>query len=80
MRLKKEDNIKNDKITVRVSNMQLNKLKAKANVYCDGNLSEWILYAALHFIPSKEELVEDKKTPAKKAGAVTKSKRKVVRN
>lgn len=79
MRLKKEKIVKNEKLTFRLSIDDLKKIKRLAMTYCEGNESEWCLYAALNFMPSGDELEDDKKTPCKKQGAV-KTKRKIVRD
>ena len=39
---------------------ELNKIIIKPNIYTEGNLSQYILYAALNFIPGKEDFDEDK--------------------
>lgn len=57
MRLKgiKKEN-KTSSIGLRTSEEVKNMLQTKANLYTDGNLSEWIIYAALNYVPSKKEL------------------------
>lgn len=71
MRLKKEKAVKNEKLTFRLSGADLKKIKRMALIYCEGNESEWCLYASLNFMPSGDEL-EDEKTPRKKQGAKVK--------
>ena len=57
MRLKKKKKINKDKrTTFRSTEKELNKMQVKANLYTDGNLSEYILFAALNFVPSGDEL------------------------
>ena len=56
MRLKKQNDQKTSSITFRCRTEQENKIKQKANIYTDGNVSEYILYASLNFIPSKDDL------------------------
>ena len=58
MRLKKQKDNKNETIGARVNNEQLNKIKLNANIYTDGNLSEWLVYAALNCKPQKKDLTE----------------------
>ena len=66
MRLKKGDNNKINRTTFRSTQIESNKIKQKANIYTDGNISEYILFAALNFVPSKEDFEEEK--PKKKKG------------
>lgn len=56
MRLKKEKKNKNEMIAARVSKQQLNKIKINANLYTDGNISEWILYASINCKPKKKDI------------------------
>lgn len=58
MRIKKKKTIKCNFIGLRVSDKELNDLKLKANLYTEGNLSEWLLYSGLNYSPKKEELEE----------------------
>ena len=62
MRLKKGKNNKVCRTTFRSTEMEMNKIQQKANIYTDGNLSEYILFASLNFVPSKEDFEEDKPT------------------
>jgi len=39
---------KNDRIEVRVSSYNKNKIKLFAKMYADGNLSQWIVYACFN--------------------------------
>ena len=55
MRLKTEKTIKNESIRFRVEDHKKNKLQQKANIYTDGNLSEYLVYAGLNFVPSKDD-------------------------
>lgn len=45
-------------IHVKMSEAQLRALKKKANRHCEGNLSKWMRYAALHFIPHEGEIIK----------------------
>ena len=55
MRLKKVKNNKSETVSFRISMSKLNKLKMKAQLYTDGNLSEWIIFAATTRKPTKED-------------------------
>lgn len=55
MRLKKQKNNKTSRVTFRCTEKEENKLQQKANIYTEGNVSEFVLYAALNFVPSKED-------------------------
>lgn len=66
MRLKKGNNNKIKRVTFRSTEHENNKLQQKANIYTDGNLSEYILFAALNFVPSKEDFEEEKPKGKKK--------------
>ena len=41
-------------------------LQDKADLYADGNLSEWLRFAGLHYVPSKDQLVPKATKPKKK--------------
>lgn len=60
MRLKKKKERKEDQIQIRCKTSEKNEIQAKANLYTEGNLSEFILYAAKNYVPSKKELQNDK--------------------
>jgi len=47
---------KSQKIEVRVSEEFKNKVKQKALLYCEGNLSEYILSALENYKPRREDL------------------------
>ena len=55
MRLKKAKKNKTESVGVRCKESEFNLLQRKANIYTDGNLSEYVLFAALNFVPSKED-------------------------
>ncbi len=63
MRLKKPIKNKVENLTFRCTKDERMQIRRKAALYCEGNISEWILYAALNFIPDKEDF-EDEKPPA----------------
>jgi hypothetical protein len=56
MRLKKEKKIKRKGQTVKMTDEEKNKSQQKANLYCDGNLSEWMRYAAIYCVPNRKHL------------------------
>ena len=66
MRLKKQNKNKSERTTFRSTEKELHKIQQKANIYTEGNVSEYILFAALNFVPSKEDFEEDKPTKGKK--------------
>lgn len=53
---KKKRKSKDVKIEVRVDKVYKNGLKQKALLYCDGNLSEFILCALDNYVPRREDL------------------------
>ncbi len=60
MRLKRSKKNKEGRVSFRCLETEENKIQQKANIYTDGNLSEYVLYAALNFVPSKEDFEEEK--------------------
>ena len=61
MRLKKAKKNKTESVGVRCKQDEYNALQRKANIYTDGNLSEYVLFAALNFVPSKEDFELEEK-------------------
>jgi len=61
MRLKKNKKYKVARIEFKCKPAEKNRIQQKANIYTEGNLSEYVLFTALNFIPSKDDLEEDKK-------------------
>ena len=55
-RLKKKKNQKQNFIGLRASDEEKNKMQIKANLYTDGNLSEWIIYSGINYSPKRDEL------------------------
>ncbi len=71
MRLKRPVESKNERIDLRLTKAQKNKIKQKAELYCEGNVAEYVLYASLNFVPGKEDFEQEEiKTPAKKPGKI----------
>jgi len=56
MRIKKKNTTKDKFLGLRISEKEQNAIKIKANLYTEGNVSEWILYASTNYRPKKEEL------------------------
>ena len=55
MRLKKKKDNKSKAINVRCTEDEFNTIMRKALLYTEGNLSEFIVFAATEFVPSKED-------------------------
>ena len=47
---------KDESVRIRCHKEEKQRLQLKANLYTNGNLSEYLLYAGLNYIPVKEEL------------------------
>lgn len=60
MRLKKKSDLKTNNIAARCTDDDRNRVQAKANLYTEGNIAEWVLFAALNHVPSKEDFEEEK--------------------
>ena len=56
MRLKKRKNNKVKTIASRVTETEFNKIKLKAGLYAEGNVSDWLAIAALKYKPEKKDL------------------------
>jgi len=56
MRLKRKKDLKTERLAARATLKQLYKIQQKANIYTEGNVSEYIVFAALNFVPSKDDL------------------------
>ena len=66
MILKKHNRNKVDNVTFRCTREERMAMKRKAAIYNEGNLSSYILYAALNFIPDKNDFEIEIKTALKK--------------
>ena len=55
-RLKRDKIYKTEFIGIRCTQEQHNEIKIKANIYTDGNISEYVLYTALNFEVNYEDL------------------------
>lgn len=60
MRLKRPKKNKTGATAFRRTDEEANKIQQKANIYTEGNLSEYILYACLNFVPSKDDFEKEK--------------------
>lgn len=60
----KKDSAK-ERINIRLTKKQKNRIKALAEIYCDGNISAWIAYSAIN-APRKFLLEKEKGTDSKK--------------
>ena len=59
IRLKKRKTHKDHSITFRCTTEEYNRIMTKALLYCEGNLSEWALHAALNYRVVKKDLMEE---------------------
>lgn len=60
MRLKKNKKNKCKNINIRCTEEDFNKIKRKANIYTEGNISELVLFAVLDFVPNKDDFEKEK--------------------
>lgn len=67
MRLKKQIKNKVEKVETRCTKDEKMSIRRKSQLYCEGNISEWVLYAALNFVPDQTDF-EDEKPAVKAAG------------
>jgi len=49
---------KDERINLKISTEEYNKIHQKAMLYTNGNISAWIRYAAINCIPEGEDLEE----------------------
>lgn len=56
MRLKKKNNNKIIIVSARFSEREFNRLKIKAGLYTESNISEWIVFSAINHKPHKNDL------------------------
>jgi hypothetical protein len=56
--MNKKQKVKTIPIHVKMSAAQLKAIKRKAELNCEGNLSKWMRYAALHFNPHEGEIIK----------------------
>lgn len=60
MRLNKKKSNKTERVQLRCSIEEFNRIQTKANLYTEGNVSEYLLYVALEFVPGAEDLTPNK--------------------
>lgn len=70
MKLKKEKNNKNLNLNIRLSLEEKNMMQTKANLYAEGDLSHYVRYACMNFVPDKTDFTDEiiKKAKTKKNG------------
>lgn len=56
LRLKSLKEKKDEAVGFRCKEFDKNSLQGKADLYTGGNLGEWLIYAGLNYVPSKDEL------------------------
>jgi len=56
MKIKKRRALRDNVVAARVTQKEFNKMKLSANLYTEGNVSEWMIYAALEYKPKKADL------------------------
>jgi len=61
LRLKKVKRESRHNMTFRISEKEYNAVLRKAAVHTDGNVSEWVRYAAQNFTPRRSDLENDDK-------------------
>jgi len=61
MRLKKRKENRKYFAAARVTEAEYNKIKLRAGLYCEGNISDWVVSAALNYEPRKEHMKKDGK-------------------
>ena len=66
MKLKTSNKKKTGRINIRCYETEENKIVRLAMLYAEGNVSEYVLYAALNFVPSKEDFEKEIKPRGKK--------------
>lgn len=64
-RIKRDKKYKTEFMGIRCTNEQFNRIKTKSLLYTDGNLSEYVLYAALNFNVSDKDLENKPSKPSK---------------
>jgi hypothetical protein len=53
---KKQSTGKKRVLTLRLSSEELTLIRVKAMQFCDGNVSDWMRYAALYLLPLEEHI------------------------
>lgn len=60
MELKQTKKNRTETIKIRCSIEEYNRLQTLANLYCNGNLSQFMRYSGLNFIPGIEDFKKEK--------------------
>jgi hypothetical protein len=60
VRIKKVKRETRSNLTIRLSQIEYNQVLQKALTYTEGNISEWVRYAAQNCMPRKADLEPDK--------------------
>lgn len=47
---------KNTRINVRITEKEYKKIKRKAMLYAEGNISAYLIYCGINFVPHKSEI------------------------
>ena len=50
-------------LTVKVTEIDLDIIREKAELYTDGNLSEWIRYCSTQLLPKSRDLLDEDRNP-----------------
>jgi len=66
MRLKRESSNKTSRINFRCTQEEEHLITRKALLYSEGNISEYILFAAKEFVPSTDDFEVENKKKGKK--------------
>jgi len=66
MRLRKIKNVKQSTIGVRCTKREREFIRKRAMLYCEGNLSEYIVYCCLNFVIGKQDIEEGGIIPPRK--------------
>lgn len=59
MKLKKTKTNKVVPVSFRCTEKEFNKLKQKANIYTEGNVSAYLVFAGIAFVPSKDDFEDE---------------------
>lgn len=66
MRLKRPKKFKDDYVRFRCKTTVKNALQRKANIYTEGNLSEYLIFAGLNFVAGGEDFEDEDTKPTKR--------------
>lgn len=60
MRFKKNKTNKTESLNQRCTESERNMLQTKANLYTEGNLSEYLIFAGLNYVAGGEDFEDEK--------------------